>query len=77
MRTCGTSCASSQTSVATGRPESAAQVGAPTNFSAGAVGTTRTPCPDSVNSRSSSHALYAAMPPHTPSTTSVMVTPRP
>ncbi len=43
IRTCGTSCASSQTSVATGRPESAAQVGAPTNRSAEAVGTTRTP----------------------------------
>src|SRR4051794_11129984 len=75
MRTCGTSWASSQTSVATGRPDSAAQVGAPTNCSAAAVGTTRTPWPDSVNSRSSSQALYAAMPPHTPSTTSVMIAP--
>ena len=34
IRTCGTSCASSHTSVATGRPESAAQVGAPIYFAA-------------------------------------------
>ena len=33
---------------ATGWPDSAAQVGAPTNRSADAVGTTRTWCPDSV-----------------------------
>ena len=37
--------------------ESAAQVGAPTNSSAAAVGTTVTSWPDSVNSRSSSQAL--------------------
>ena len=43
IRTCGTSWTSSQTSVVTGRPDSAAQVGAPTNCSADAVGTTRTP----------------------------------
>src|SRR3712207_9041647 len=42
---------------------SAAQVGAPTKRSADAVGTTVTSCPDSVRRRSSSHALYAAMPP--------------
>ena len=57
IRTWGTSWTSSQTSVATGLPESAAQVGAPTNSSAAAVGTTVTSCPDSVNSRSSSQAL--------------------
>ncbi len=39
------------------RPESAAQVGAPTKRSADAVGTTRTPWPDSVKRRSSSQAL--------------------
>ena len=38
IRTCGTSWTSSQTSVATGLPDSAAQVGAPTNSSAAAVG---------------------------------------
>jgi hypothetical protein len=42
MRTCGTWSAASQTSVAAGWPESAAQVAAPTNFSALAVGTTLT-----------------------------------
>ena len=40
-RTCGTSWTSSQTSVCTGLPDSASQVGAPTNCSADAVGTTR------------------------------------
>ena len=57
MRTCGTSRTSSHTSVCTGRPDSAAQVGSPTNLSAEAVGTTRTPWPDSVKSRRSSQAL--------------------
>ncbi len=57
MRTCGTSCTSSQTSVETGCPERADQVGAPTKWSAEAVGTTRTVWPASVNLRSSSHAL--------------------
>ena len=42
MRTCGTSCTEVHTSVATGFPDSAAQVGAPTNSSAAAVGTTVT-----------------------------------
>ena len=54
---------------ATGLPDSAAQVGAPTNSSAAAVGTTVTSWPDSVKRRSSSQALYAAMPPETPRTT--------
>src|SRR5689334_15538969 len=71
IRTCGTTCTSVQTSVETGLPDSAAQVGAPTNSSAAAVGTTVTSCPDSVNRRSSSAALYAAMPPETPRTTRV------
>jgi hypothetical protein len=55
--TCGTSCAPSQTSVATGLPESAAQVASPTKRSAEAVGTTWTSWPDSVSRRSSSQAL--------------------
>ena len=41
----------------------------PTNSSAAAVGTTVTSWPDSVKRRSSSQALYAAMPPLTPRTT--------
>ena len=57
MRTWGTSWTSVHTSVATGLPDSAAHVGAPTNSSADAVGTTVTSCPDSVNRRSSSQAL--------------------
>src|SRR4051812_16693282 len=69
IRTCGTSWTSVQTSVATGLPDRAAQVGAPTNVSALAVGTTVTSWPDSVSCRSSSTALYAAMPPATPKTT--------
>ena len=55
--TCGTSWTSSQTSVVTGWPDSAAQVAAPTKCSALAVGTTRTSWPVSVSRRSSSHAL--------------------
>ncbi len=69
MRTCGTSWTDSQTSVEAGLPERAAQVASPTKCRDAAVGTTRTSCPDSVNRRSSSHALYAAMPPLTPRTT--------
>jgi hypothetical protein len=42
IRTCGTSWTSCHTSVATGCPDRAAQVGAPTNSRAAAVGTTRT-----------------------------------
>ena len=57
IRTCGTSCTDDQTSSATGLPDSAAQVGAPTNRSAASVGTTVTSWPDSVSRRSSSHAL--------------------
>ena len=57
IRTCGTSWTFSHTSVATGLPDSADQVGAPTNCSAAAVGTTVTSWPDSVNRRSSSAAL--------------------
>ena len=64
--TCGTRCASSNTPVCTGRPDSAAQVAAPTNSSAAAVGTTVTSCPAPWIRRSSSQALYAAMPPVTP-----------
>src|SRR6478609_63626 len=69
MRTCGTSWTSVHTSVDTGFPDRAAQVGAPTNSRAAAVGTTVTSCPDSVKRRSSSQALYAAIPPLTPRTT--------
>ena len=69
IRTCGTSCTSSHTSAETGLPDSAAHVGAPTNLRAAAVGTTVTSWPDSVRRRSSSQALYAAMPPETPRTT--------
>ena len=57
IRTCGTSWTFSHTSVETGLPDSADQVGAPTNCSAAAVGTTVTSWPDSVNRRSSSAAL--------------------
>ncbi len=57
IRTCGTSCTPDQTSVETGWPERASQVGAPTNRRAEAVGTTRTSWPDSVSRRSSSQAL--------------------
>ena len=57
MRTCGTSWTEVHTSVLTGLPDSAAHVGAPTNRSAAAVGTTVTSCPASVKSRSSEHAL--------------------
>ena len=57
IRTCGTWWTSSHTPVWTGLPESAAQVGAPTNRSAASVGTTVTSWPDSVKSRSSSQAL--------------------
>src|SRR5258705_8698139 len=69
IATCGTSCTSAHTPVATGWPDSAAHVASPTKRSADAVGTTRTGCPDSVNRRSSSQALYAAIPPATPNTT--------
>ena len=69
IRTCGTSWTSDQTSVVTGCPDSAAQVAAPTKRSADPVGTTRTAWPLSVSRRSSSAALYAAMPPLTPRTT--------
>src|SRR5690606_5896274 len=69
IRTCGTSYARDQTSSATGCPESASQVAAPTNRSAAAVGTTVTRWPASVSSRSSSAALYAAIPPATPRST--------
>src|SRR5207342_64812 len=69
IRTWGTSWASLQTSVLTGLPDSAAHVAAPTNCRAAAVGTTVTSWPLSVKRRSSSQALYAAMPPATPRTT--------
>jgi hypothetical protein len=57
MRTCGTSCTSSKTSVCTGRPDNAAQVGSPTKRRADLVGTTVTPWPDSVSRRSTSAIL--------------------
>ena len=57
IRTCGTACTSAHTSVDTGLPDSAAHVGAPTNSSAAAVGTTVTSRPDSVKRRRSSQAL--------------------
>src|SRR5690606_19726478 len=66
--TCGTCSTSSNTWSVAGSPDSASQVGAPTKRSAAAVGTTRTRCPCSRSSRSSSTALYAATPPLTPST---------
>src|SRR4051794_39734461 len=68
MRTCATSGTSDQTSVATGFPDSASKVAAPTKCRAPGVGTTRTSCPASVNARSTKAALYAATPPLTPST---------
>src|SRR5690606_29425876 len=66
--TCGTCSTSSNTWSVAGSPDSASHVGAPTKRSAAAVGTTRTRCPCSRSSRSSSTALYAATPPLTPST---------
>ena len=57
MRTCGTSWTDVHTSVLTGLPERADHVGAPTKWSAAAVGTTVTSCPCSVKSRSSEQAL--------------------
>src|SRR5581483_11785956 len=76
-RTWGTSATPVQASVVTGCPDSAAQVTSPTKRRASGVGTTRTSCPDSVSSRSSSHALYAAMPAPTPRTTRADMVPRP
>ncbi len=67
--TCGTDGTSSQTLALTGCPDRASNVGAPMKVSALAVGTTRTSWPVSVSCRSSSTALYAAMPPATPRTT--------
>ena len=57
IRTCGTRWTSVQTSLATGLPDRADQVAAPTNSSAAAVGTTVTSCPDSVRPRSTSQDL--------------------
>ena len=57
MRTWGTSCTEVHTSVATGLPDRADHVGAPTKWSAAAVGTTVTSWPFSVKSRSSDAAL--------------------
>src|SRR3984893_3878010 len=70
--TCGTSATPVQTSVVTASPDSASHVGAPTKRSASGVGITRTPWPLSLNRRSSSHALYAAMPAPTPRITRAM-----
>ena len=56
-RTCGTRCASCHTSVATGLPDSASQVAAPTNLRAAEVGTTVTSQPVSVRPRRTSQAL--------------------
>jgi hypothetical protein len=55
--TCGTSATPVQTSVVTGSPDSADHVGSPTKRRASGVGITRTECPDSFSSRSSSQAL--------------------
>ena len=57
IRTWGTSWTEVHTSAATGLPDRADQVGAPTNSRAEAVGTTVTSWPDSLNLRSSSQAL--------------------
>src|SRR5215468_3160655 len=65
-RTWGTSATSLHTSAATGSPDSAAQVGSPTKRSASGVGMTLTRWPASLSSRSSSQALYAAIPAPTP-----------
>src|ERR1700722_6595269 len=70
--TCGTSATPVQTSVVTGSPDSASHVGAPTKRSASCVGITRTLWPLSLKRRSSSHALYAAMPAPTPRMTRAM-----
>ena len=66
--TCGTCSTSSNTSGVAGWPDSASQVGRPTNSSAARVGMTRTSCPASRSRRRSRTALYAAIPPATPRT---------
>jgi hypothetical protein len=64
------SCPGSTSSVITARPLSAWNVNAPTNFWARRVITTVTSAPALVNRRTSSQALYAAMPPPTATTIS-------
>ncbi len=56
-RTCATDGTSVNTPVCTGCPDNASNVAAPTNFSAAAVGSTRTEWPVSVSRRSSSALL--------------------
>jgi hypothetical protein len=57
----------SNSSTSTGAPLTASKVARPTNFRLVGVCTTRTECPAPVASRTSSTALYAAIPPETPS----------
>ena len=56
------------TEVLTGLPESASKVADPTKLRADSVGMTVTLCPDSVKYRTRWQALYAAIPPATPTT---------
>ena len=59
--------------VMTFSPESAAKVSGRTNSWAAAVITTCTRMPASCSERTTSHALYAAIPPHTPSATFIQL----
>jgi len=67
-RTWATCAASSVISVWTGLPVSASQVALPTMSRARGVGITVTSAPASCRRRTSVQALYAAMPPVTPTT---------
>src|SRR5919201_3591202 len=68
-RTWSTASDCSKTSECTGRPDSAANVSAPTNRWADGVMTTWTSAPHCVSNRRRWAALYAAIPPVTPSRT--------
>ena len=68
-RTCCTSSTRVNTPVSTGLPLNASNVAAPTKLSAFCVGITRTLSPASLKFRTRWQALYAAIPPETPTTT--------
>ncbi len=68
IATCRTSATPSYRSVATGLRLIASRVGRPTKRSAASVATTCTECPSSTSARMTPTALYAAMPPVTPTT---------
>src|SRR5918992_138452 len=68
-RTCRTSPGRSHSDVWAGFPVSAANVSGPMNRVAASVRTTDTSAPAALSKRATSAALYAAIPPETPSTT--------